>query len=112
VKLGDVVWIDPPAGQGHVQSGRRPAIVLQCEAVSRAVPTVVAVPLTSSVDAARFPATVAIEPDAANGLRVSSVALVFQIATVDRRRVLRTVGHLSEVDLDAVLRALAVLTAR
>ena len=74
---GDVVWVEFPAGEGRAQSGRRPAVILQDAA--HHLPTTLVVPLSTQLAALRFPGTVLIEPDAGNGLRLSSVALVFQL---------------------------------
>ena len=78
---GDIVWVELPGGEGRAQAGRRPAVILQDGTLN--LPTVAVVPLSSQLAALRFPATVLLEPDAANGLRASSVALVFQVRAVD-----------------------------
>lgn len=85
MNVGDVVWVEFPAGAGRAQAGRRPAIVAQSSRVSAALPTVLLIPLTSQQDALRFPGTVLVEADAANGLRQPSVALVFQLTAIDKR---------------------------
>lgn len=89
---GDVVWLDLPGGRGHAQAGRRPAVVVQSDHVSALVPTLVVVPLTSNLAALRYPSTVAITASDENGLRRDSVALGFQLTTVDRALVTETVG--------------------
>ena len=96
----------------HAQAGRRPAIIVQGAAASAALPTVLVVPLTSQQDALRFPGTVFVEADAANGLRRASVALVFQFAAVDNRFVAEQLGRVSETVLRALFDALDELTER
>jgi mRNA interferase MazF len=84
MNVADVYWVDFPRRGGHAQAGRRPAIVVQgSEACSR-LPTVLCIPLTTQLDALRFPGTVLVDADANNGLRRASVALVFQLTAVDR----------------------------
>ena len=85
MNVGDLVWVEFPAGAGRAQAGRRPAIVAQVPHASAALPTVLLIPLTSQQDALRFPGTVLVEPDAVNGLRRPSVALVFQLTAIDKR---------------------------
>lgn len=77
MNVGDVYWVELPARGGHAQTGRRPAIIMQAEAHAAKLPTVMLVPLTSQMDALRFPGTVLVEADGRNGLRRASVALVF-----------------------------------
>ena len=85
MNVGDLVWVEFPAGAGRAQAGRRPAIVAQASHVSAKLPTVLLFPLTSQQDALRFPGTVLVEPDLGNGLRRPSVALVFQLTSIDKR---------------------------
>ncbi len=75
--VGDLHWVEFPARSGHAQSGRRPAIVMQNEAASARLPTVLLVPITTQTDALRFPGTVLVRPDTENGLRRPSEALAF-----------------------------------
>jgi mRNA-degrading endonuclease toxin of MazEF toxin-antitoxin module len=82
VTLGEVRWVEFPARGGHAQAGRRPAIIVQS---STGLSTSLIVPLTSQLDALRFPGTVLVEADSQNGLRRASVALVFQLTAIDRR---------------------------
>jgi mRNA interferase MazF len=97
---GDIVWVDLPATGGHAQAGRRPAIVVQEASVSSVVPTALIVPLTTQIDALRFPGTFLIEPDVGNGLRRASVALIFQLTAVDQRRIGAGLGRVAEAGLE------------
>lgn len=67
-------------------------------------------PLTTQIDALRFPGTVLVEPDRENGLRLPSVALVFQLAAVDKRLLDRPSGAVSRSVLETVWTALDELT--
>lgn len=91
---------------GHAQAGRRPAILFQTNAVSAQVPTVLIVPMTTQLDALRFPGTVLIEADTQNNLRRASVALVFQLTAIDQRQVQAHLGSISAADLEAIRAAL------
>jgi mRNA-degrading endonuclease toxin of MazEF toxin-antitoxin module len=74
---GEVWRIRLPPAAGHTQAGERPAVIVQNDAYTTTLPTVLVVPLTGTLAAARFPGTVTIQPDARNGLTIPSVALVF-----------------------------------
>lgn len=67
------------------------------------------VPLSSQLDALRFPGCVQIEPTPQNGLSVTSVALGFQITAVDRVRFRSYLGTLDESDLQKIDDALKQL---
>jgi len=73
----DVLFVELPpplGGAGHEQRGRRPAIALQDELST--LSTILVLPLTSRLEALRFPFTLRLEPSAANGLRLPSVLLL------------------------------------
>lgn len=110
MKPGDVVWVDLPSIKGHAQSGRRPAIVVQNEAATMSLPTVLIVPLTTRQDALRFPGTVLIEHTPDNGLRRLSVALVFQMAALDKRYIDVPSGSVATYVLEAIWEAFQEIT--
>jgi mRNA interferase MazF len=96
MQFGDVYAVDLPAVGGHEQAGQRPAIVVQSgQPPYSSLATVVVVPFTSQLKAQVFAGTILIEPDRSNGLRVASVALVFQIRVIDQRRIGRKIGELT-----------------
>jgi len=100
--VGDLHWVDFPPGAGRAQAGRRPAIIVQGAEAGSRLPTVLLIPLTTQQDALRFPGTVLVEPDADNGLRRASVALVFQLTVMDRRFVGAQLGKVSGQVLEAI----------
>ena len=76
------------------------------------LPTTLIVPLTSKLDALRFPNTVLVEADSQNGLRRASVALVFQLTAVDRRYITDCLGDVSKEVLEEIWLAFNKLTGR
>ncbi len=112
MKVGDVFWVELPSRGGHAQSGRRPAIVAQAGEISQQLPTVILIPLTTQIDALRFAGTLLVEPDGENGLKRPSVALVFQIAAVDRRFVGNRVGQVSDEIVQEMWKSLDELMGR
>jgi mRNA-degrading endonuclease toxin of MazEF toxin-antitoxin module len=112
MKAGDVYWVDFPPRGGREQAGRRPAIVFQSASASAALPTVLCVPLTSQLDAMRFPGTVLVEADSHNGLRRASVALVFQLTAIDRRNISTPLGNVSSSVMASIWQAMEELGER
>lgn len=112
MNVGDVYWVEFLPRGGHAQTGRRPAIVIQSDARTASLPTALLIPLTTQMDALRFPGTVLVEASAQNGLRRASVALVFQLTAVDRRFVISRAGEISETTLQQIWAALDKLTGR
>ena len=112
MNAGDVYWVDFPSLGGREQAGRRPAIILQGATASAVLPTVLCVPLTSQIDAMRFPGTVLVEADTNNGLRRASVALVFQLTAIDRRQVSLRLGSVSALVMTDIWRGLDELGER
>jgi mRNA interferase MazF len=112
LNVGDVYWVELMSRGGHAQTGRRPAIIAQVDAHEALLPTVLLIPLTTQMDALRFPGTVLIETDAQNGLRRASVALVFQLTAVDRRFVTNRIGSVMGATLQQIWAALDELTGR
>ena len=91
MKNGDIWLVDLSDAKRHEQRGERPAIV-----VGGANGLVLVVPLTSSMQSARFSYAYLLTPDQHNGLEVESIALVFQIVSLDRERFVRRIGTVGE----------------
>lgn len=100
MKRGEVVWVDlgnPPGGAGREQAGDRPGVVVSVGDADAGNPMVTLVPLTCRRSARRFPHTLDnIVPSSVNGLSCNSVALIFQIRSLDRKRVRNVVGKLED----------------
>jgi mRNA interferase MazF len=112
MKRGEGWPVRIPHAPGHAQTGERPAIVLQDEAVGFALPTVLIVPFTSRLAATRFPGTLLVQPDGRNGLTAASVALVFQLRALDKSNAIHPLGQLDDAALDRVFALLDELMGR
>lgn len=97
---GDVLVISLPATDGREQSGRRPAIAVQTDITGD--PMLIVAPVTSSLAASRFPFTILIEPSNGNGLTQPSIIMVFQMRAIDKSRIVKRIGRLSDEDLKRV----------
>lgn len=80
--------------QGSEQAGIRPIIVFQDDIVSRFSTTTIAIPLTTNLRRASLPVCVLIK-QGDGGLAKDSVALCFQLRAIDKSRLIRRLGRLS-----------------
>jgi mRNA interferase MazF len=97
---GDVLLISLPVSDGREQSGRRPAVAVQTDVAGE--PMLMVAPITSNLNALRFAFTVKIEPSEENGLTQTSIVMVFQMRAIDKTRIIKTIGKLSDEDLAQV----------
>jgi mRNA interferase MazF len=56
-------------------------------------------PITSNLNALRFKFSVQIEPSDENGLNQTSIVMIFQMRSIDKTRIIKTIGKLSDEDL-------------
>lgn len=112
MKRGEVWRVRLTSSSGHVQSGDRPALIVQATPLSTNLPTVLVVPFTSSQRAARFAGTVPVLPDASNGLTCPSIALAFQVRAIDKRDLAQRLGEIADSTLQQILDTLESLVGR
>jgi len=94
IHKGDVLIVDLTVSAGREQGGVRPAVAVSGGELPGVV---IVIPLTGTTEALRFPNTLAILPEKGNGLENQSVALMFHIRSVDKRRVMNIIGKLDVV---------------
>jgi mRNA interferase MazF len=97
---GDVLLVSLPDSDKREEKGDRPAIAVQTDVATS--PMLMVVPITSALGALRFPFTVKVEPSEQNGLTLTSVAMVFQMRAIDRKRIIRKIGELERQYLKQV----------
>jgi len=103
MKKGDICLVDLKIQSGHEQGGARPAILISDTETNIAI----VIPLTSNLNALKFIYTLAILPDKQNNLDKESVALIFHIKSIDRVRILKTIGKIdknSQNKIDKILK--------
>jgi mRNA interferase MazF len=90
--------LDPT--KGSEQAGRRPVLVISREQINQILPVVNVIPLTSRKSAERviYPNEVLL-PSGVAGLKVDSIALCYQIRTLDKDRLEQDWGELHDVNL-------------
>jgi len=97
---GDVLLIRLPTSDGREQSGTRPAVAVQTDVAG--APMLMIAPVTSNLNASRFPFSVQIEPSSENRLTQTSVVMIFQMRAIDKNRIVRKIGKLSAEDLEKI----------
>ncbi len=111
VSQGDVVWLDfaPPTGSGP--GFRRPAVIVQADALNRsAIATTICVPLTSNLKWSGALGNVVLSRRA-TGLSKDSVANVSLVVAIDKSLVTQIIrgSDRSLVEADAARRRFANL---
>jgi mRNA-degrading endonuclease toxin of MazEF toxin-antitoxin module len=89
---------------GHEQMNDRPCVVIVPNAE---VSLSTVIPLTGDLYAARLPHTYKIGGNIHNGLPMDSIALIYQLRSLDHERFLKRLGILGKKDLKALLDLIA-----
>ena len=104
ITRGTIVMVDLPLGNGSVQGGTRPAVVISNDKGNKFSPVLIVIPLTSRLDKKYMPTHHTIEPSIVNGLTKTSIALAEQIITIGKDAVRNIVGTLEEIDINFINR--------
>lgn len=98
MEKGEIWIISLSNASGHEQIGTRPAIIIS----DTETPMAIVIPVTSNLQALRFPYTFAIGPTNSNGLKEESVALIFQIRAADKSRLQKKIGVLDQKTINRI----------
>ena len=109
MKRGEVWRVRLPFAAGHAQAGDRPALVVQHDSFTAVLPTIMIVPFTANLAAARFAGSLRVDPDGTNGLTLPSIALAFQLRAIDQRDCLQRLGVVDDGTLTNVTGLIADL---
>jgi len=93
---------------GTEQAGVRPAVVLQIDRANAVSPHTIVAPFTTKIRRALLPSHVFV-PAGVGGLSQDSVVLCEQIRVIDKRRIIKVLGHLDEPYLQQVAKALSAI---
>lgn len=100
MEVGDIYFVELPTKKGREQHGYRPSILVVTHAD---VTLSIIIPLTTTETAKKFNNTIEIKPDKENNLDKTSIALVFQLTTVDNNLLKKKLGKLNKKDIDKIL---------
>jgi len=105
---GDVVLCDLNPVVGTEQAGVRPVVVVQVDRANAVSPHTIIAPFTTRIRRAFLPSHVLI-PAGTGGLSQDSVVLCEQLRVIDKRRIMRVLGHLDDAHMEEVARALRTI---
>ncbi len=95
IKQGDIFLADLNPIKGHEQAGTRPVLVIQNNILNKNLNTVIIIPITSNL-AAKGKMTTYFLPQNISNLDKDSVALLFQIRTIDKSRLIKKIITLNQ----------------
>jgi mRNA interferase MazF len=81
--------------QGSEQAGSRPVLVVSRERLNQLLPVINVIPLTSYKGGQIYPNEVLL-PSGTGGLKVDSIALCYQLRTLDKARLGRDFGEITD----------------
>ena len=114
ISRGESWWAELPAPTGSGPGKRRPVLIVSADSFNLSrIGTIVAVAISSNLDLAAAPGTVAV-PAGRSGLSRDSVVNVSQNVTLDKRQLGERVGvvdHDTLAQIDAGLRLVLDLVA-
>ena len=90
MKKGEIWLLEFPSKGTREQKGVRPGIIM----ADTRTDLIMTIPLTSNLQALRFPNTIEIKKSEMNKLEKDSIALVFQLQSLDRKRFLTKIGEI------------------
>ena len=92
-------WADLGPFRPREQTGRRPVIIWQSNALTSVLQSVLVVPLTTNLDRANLAGTAIVHASPEEGLPEDSVALAFQMRAVPKAALDMRVRALTETEL-------------
>lgn len=105
IERGDVYYADLNPVTGSEQGGIRPVLVIQNDTGNRFSPTIIVAAITSNLQKARLPTHIIIDEDV---LSEKSVVLLEQIRTIDKTRLIKKLGRLSDKDMHRIDEAISI----
>ena len=107
IKRGDIYYADLSPVIGSEQGGLRPVLIIQNDIGNKYSPTVIAAAITSQINKTKLPTHIELYAESF-GLAKTSVILLEQIRTIDKRRLKEKMGHLDEKLMDKVNDAISI----
>jgi len=103
VRRGEVWLADLNPTRGSEQAGTRPVLILQNNSINRFTITFLGIPLTTNLRRASLPTCVRLS-QGEGGLANDSVALCHQLRVLDKLRLRRRLGSVSDQTMAAIER--------
>ena len=104
VQKNEIYYADLNPVQGSEQGGIRPVLIIQNDIGNKASPTVIIAAITSKSKKMNLPTHVTIKLEDGN-LPKESMAMMEQIRTIDKNRLLQYVGKIDNDSANSIERA-------
>ena len=109
IRRGDIYWVDFSPGKGSEPIGRRPGLVVQCDALNESkLNTVVVLAITSNLKFSELPSNVVLAKGEAN-MPKRCVINATQLKSVDKSSLVEKIGSLSQEKMQQVLAGLKLV---
>jgi len=108
IHRGDVVLCDLNPMIGTEQAGIRPVVILQIDRANAVSPHTIMAPFTTKIRRALLPSHVFV-PAGVGGLIQDPVVLCEQIRVIDKRRIIKILGHLDDPYMSEIAKALSTI---
>lgn len=97
IRRGDIVWVEFRSGNGHIQRGRRPCVVVSTNRINSHAKIINVIPGTTNMERKNNPVHMVIKNADINGyLGKDTMLLVEQITAIDTDQILSKAGYLSD----------------
>lgn len=107
IKRGDLILVSLDPVVGSEQGKTRPAVVIQNDIGNKYSPTTIIAPLTSKIFSKEYPINVIISKEE-TGLKTDSTALLNQIRTIDKRRIIKKLASVGDTTLEKINSAIKI----
>lgn len=101
IKRGEVWLANLNPTRGSEQAGTRPVIIFQNDAINQFTTTLLTIPLTTNLRRAALPSCVKVGKGE-GGLKSDSVVLCHQLRVLDKTRLQRKLGSISQQTIDEI----------
>ena len=101
VSRGEIWLAELNPVRGSEQAGTRPVLIMQTNTINRFTTTVLAIPFTTNLRRASLPSCVQISAGE-GGLSSDSVALCHQLRVLDKTRLTKKLGTVSNATLENI----------
>ena len=96
IKRNEIYYVNFGCGFGSEQSNVRPSLILQNDVGNLHSPTTIVAPFTKQLKSPYMPTHIEIEKNNINNLNENSILLLEQITTVDKSRIQRKIGRITD----------------
>lgn len=107
IKVKDIYLVDLK-GEGHMQIGMKPCVILSNNAHNNTSDNITVVPLTKNIRKKKIPTHYIVKKDEVNNLTYDSVALCENITTQSQQAIVKKVGTVKDDDYNKILECVKI----